>query len=90
MIKDLRRRLATAGKYTVTYGQSVAYIEGAEPRADMTEAARLAATVFGFNAISRAIALRKVPSRDRKGGQDPSRALFTGEKDLQMRGETGG
>ncbi len=58
MVRCLRHRLAAAGEYTVTRGQSVFTVRGARG-ADMRQAQRLAATVFGFNQISLAIACDK-------------------------------
>ena len=89
MIKDLRRRLRTAGNYTVTYGQSVAYIEGADEDADMDEAARLAATVFGFNAISRAIVAEKTMEAIEEAVRNYLPAYLVGKKSFKCEAKRG-
>lgn len=59
LMKNLRRRLAPVGKFTIRKAQSTIYIEPAEEGIDWDDAADRVSRVFGLSAFSRARVIEK-------------------------------
>ena len=66
LLKNLRRRLKSVGHFSLRKSQSTIYVEPLDEWADMEEAGRCVAQVFGIAAYSRA----KVVAKDLKAIQD--------------------
>ncbi|MBR6427585.1 MAG: tRNA 4-thiouridine(8) synthase ThiI [Clostridia bacterium] len=57
--KELKKRLKTAGSFSVSHAQSTIYIEALDENADFEEAFRIAGKVFGFVSVARAAVAEK-------------------------------
>lgn len=59
LLKNIRRRLAPHGEFTVTSAQSTIYVKPATPEADLDLAEEKAGKIFGVIAYARACAVEK-------------------------------
>lgn len=78
LMKNLRRRLAPAGRFTLRKAQSTIYVEPAEGAVDWDEAADRVSRVFGISAFSRARAVEKDMNAIRKAAVEYLREPLAG------------
>lgn len=78
LMKNLRRRLASVGRFTLRKAQSTIYVEPAQEAVDWDEAADRVSRVFGISAYSRARVVEKDMDAIRKAAVDYLRGTLAG------------